>query len=227
MQCNQTGGDLGATWGRPGGDLKWALAQDWVGESKVWQCLGASWDLQNSRYVPYLPIRSRFWAVRACKEKLPTFKDIGLPPDFHKKSGGEPVYAQCSQSWICHLNANWSTQTTTKQIRMPISPQLGQQATKEKLDSHKAFFPSCQIGLWLKPRNVKLPHSPLVAALQTLQTLKCALEVQPVYYHNIVWRYISLGNYCIISVKILKISHKNNHVDMPLMCHMKYCLLEV
>ena len=88
---NQTGGDLGATWGRPWGDLKWALAQDWVGESKVWQCLGASWDLQNSRYVPYLPIHSRLWAVRACKEKLHAFKDIGLPPDFHKKSGGEPV----------------------------------------------------------------------------------------------------------------------------------------
>ena len=87
----QTGGNMGATWGQHGGNLKWALAQDWVGESEVWQCLGASSDLQNSRYVPYLPIRSQFWAVRACTEKLPAFKDIRLPSDFPKKSGGEPV----------------------------------------------------------------------------------------------------------------------------------------
>ena len=48
-----------------------------MSESEVGQCLGASWDLLNSRYVPYLPIRSQFWAVRARKQKLPSFKDIG------------------------------------------------------------------------------------------------------------------------------------------------------
>ena len=71
-----------SNWGQTGGNLKWALAQDWVGESEVWQCLGASSDLQNSRYVPYSPIRSQVWAVRARKEKLPCFKDIGPPTHF-------------------------------------------------------------------------------------------------------------------------------------------------
>ena len=73
------------------GDLNCALVQNWVNESKVWQCLGAPWDSLNSRYVPYFTIRSQFWAVRAWKEKSPPLKDSGLPPDFHKKSGGEPV----------------------------------------------------------------------------------------------------------------------------------------
>ena len=93
MGANEIGGAAKseANWRRTGGDLKWALAKHWVGESRVGQCLGASWDVLNSRYVPYLPIRSQFWAVRAREEKLPAFKDIGLPPDFHKKSGGEPV----------------------------------------------------------------------------------------------------------------------------------------
>ena len=65
----------------PRGDLKCALVQNWVNESKVWQCLGASWDAFNSRYVPYFPIRSQFWAVQARKEKLPAFKDkwVGEP----------------------------------------------------------------------------------------------------------------------------------------------------
>ena len=63
-----------------------------LNESKVWQCLGASWDAFNSRYVPYFPIRSQFLAVQAWKEKFPALKNIGHPPDFHKKSGGEPVY---------------------------------------------------------------------------------------------------------------------------------------
>ena len=66
-QWGQLGGYLGATWGLPGGYLKWAQAQHWMSQSKVGQCLGASWDLLNSRYVPYFPIRSWFWAVRACK----------------------------------------------------------------------------------------------------------------------------------------------------------------
>ena len=76
----------------PGGDLKWALAKHWVSETRVGQCLGASWDALKSRYVPYLFIRGWFWSVRAWKEKFPPLIDIGLPPDFHKKSGGEPVY---------------------------------------------------------------------------------------------------------------------------------------
>ena len=88
---NQIGGNLGvwgllgATggyWGLLGGYLKCAIAQHWMSESKVGQCLGASWDLLNSRYVPYLPIRSWFWAVRAWKEKFPRFKYIGLPTHF-------------------------------------------------------------------------------------------------------------------------------------------------
>ena len=44
---------LAAHWRRTGGDLKWAPAQHWVSESKVWQCSGASSDLLNSTYVPY------------------------------------------------------------------------------------------------------------------------------------------------------------------------------
>ena len=36
-------------------------------------------------------------------------------------------------------------------------------------------------GPWLKPCNVKLRHLPLAPALQTLQILKCLLEVQAVY----------------------------------------------
>ena len=79
---NQTGGKLGANRGQTGGNLKCAIAQHWMSESKVGQCLGASWDLLNSRYVPYLPIRSWFWAVRAWKEKFPRFKYIGLPTHF-------------------------------------------------------------------------------------------------------------------------------------------------
>ena len=61
-------------WGQTGGNLKWAPSQHWMSESKVGQCLGASWDLLNSRYVPYFPIRSWFWAVWAQKEKFPSFR---------------------------------------------------------------------------------------------------------------------------------------------------------
>ena len=60
---------LVATWWQP----KMSSAQHWMSESEVWQCSGASSDLQNSRYVPYSPIRSQLWAVRARKEKLPCF----------------------------------------------------------------------------------------------------------------------------------------------------------
>ena len=73
------------------GYLKCALVQNWVNESKVWQCLGASGDLQNSRFVPYFPIQSQFCAVQAWKGKFSALIDIVHPPDFHKKSGGEPV----------------------------------------------------------------------------------------------------------------------------------------
>ena len=44
------------------------------------------WDRCDSRLVPYFPIKLRVW-----KEKFPAFKDIGLLPGLHKKSGGEPV----------------------------------------------------------------------------------------------------------------------------------------
>ena len=43
-----------------------------------------------SRLVPYIPIHNQSWAVQAWKEKLPTYKDIGLPSDL-PKSDGEPV----------------------------------------------------------------------------------------------------------------------------------------
>ena len=82
MVANRIGGASEAHRRRTGGDLKLALAQHWVSESEVWQWLGASLDLLNSRCVPYFPIRSQFWAVRAWKEKYPAFKDIGPPTHF-------------------------------------------------------------------------------------------------------------------------------------------------
>ena len=98
----------------PGGDLKWATAKHWVSESRVGQCLGAPWDALNSRYVPYFTIRSQFWAVQARKEKFPPLKDSGLPPDFHKKSGGEPVYSGTCVALPFNINAwliiLWCTQ---------------------------------------------------------------------------------------------------------------------
>ena len=61
-------------------DLK--CVQNWVNESKVWQCLGASWDAFNSRYVPYFPIRNQFCAVQAWKGKFPALVDIVPPSHF-------------------------------------------------------------------------------------------------------------------------------------------------
>ena len=89
------------------------------------------------------------------------------------------MYTHNAAGWIHHLHANWSTQTTTKQNRIPIDPQNWDN-NKTETTNTKLFMKLCNtfFGLWLKPSNVKLPHFPLAPAVQTLQTLKCVSEVQ-------------------------------------------------
>ena len=68
-----------------------------MGEPKVGQCMG----LRETGAVPdwchTSPSRTNF---ELCEpEKKSSHKDIGLPPNFHKKSGWEPVCSALALPW--------------------------------------------------------------------------------------------------------------------------------
>ena len=85
------GGAPGAHGGRTGGAINWALAQHWVGENEVLQCMGRAEMSWNPDLCHSCQSRKNFDLYKPEKKNYPLLRPLDPRPTSQRKWGGEPV----------------------------------------------------------------------------------------------------------------------------------------